>query len=142
MSEKLTVGVVAKRIGIRPSAVRFYGQGLLASERSSNGYRAYDREAVSILRFISRAKALGFSLDEVRQILAVRRSGNTPCACVTTMIERNLAAIDQRIAELSALRRHLRSLAKSPPSRRPGMAICPIIECDADHEDYAPRRRS
>lgn len=145
MAEKLTVGVVAKRIGVRPSAVRFYErQGLLASDRSSNGYRIYDREAISILRFITRAKALGFSLEEVRQILAVRRSGDTPCTCVTSMIERNLAAIDKRIGELSALRRQLRALTKcpAPAGRRPAQAICPIIENSADHDGPASRRRS
>ena len=93
MQKMLTVGMVAKRIGIRPSAVRFYErQGLVASERLANGYRAYDREAIRVLSFISRAKALGFSLEEVREILAVRRRGAEPCACVTKLIERNLAA--------------------------------------------------
>ncbi len=131
MSTKLTVGGIARRIGVRPSAVRFYErQGLIASERLANGYRAYDREAVSILRFISRAKALGFSLEEVREILAVRPTGTEPCACVTKMIERNLAAIDQRIAELSALRRQLRALTKTPARERRVEAVCSIIESE------------
>lgn len=129
MGEKLTIGAVAKLVGIRPSAVRFYErQGLVASDRLANGYRAYGHEAVSALRFINRAKALGFSLDEIREILEVRRSGNEPCGCVATMIERNLAAIDRRIAELSALRRQLRALNKEPPSSRATEDICPIIE--------------
>ena len=131
MGAKLTIGVVAKRIGIRPSAVRFYErQGLLASERLANGYRTYDRDAVKVLSFISRAKALGFLLEEVREILAVRRTGTEPCARVTKMIERNLAGIDQRIAELSALRRQLRALAKNPAREQRAEAICPILESD------------
>jgi len=131
MGAKLTIGVVAKRLGIRPSAVRFYErQGLVASERLANGYRTYDRDVVNVLSFISRAKALGFSLEEVREILAVRRTGTEPCARVTKMIDRNLAGIDQRIAELSALRRQLRALAKSPVRGQRTEAICPIIESD------------
>ncbi len=131
MGTRLTVGVVARRVGIRPSAVRFYErQGLVTSERLANGYRTYDRAAVKVLSFISRAKALGFSLEEVREILTVRRSGTEPCARVTKMIERNLAGIDQRIADLSALRRQLRALAKSPAREEPVEAICPIIESD------------
>ena len=131
MGARLTIGVVAKRIGVRPSAVRFYErQGLVASERLANGYRSYDRDAVKVLSFISRAKALGFSLEEVREILAVRRTGTEPCARVTHMIERNLVGIDQRIAELSALRRQLRALTKSPARERRVEAICPILESD------------
>ena len=56
MGAELTIGVVARRVGIRPSAVRFYErQGLIASERLANGYRCYDRDAVKVLGFISRA---------------------------------------------------------------------------------------
>lgn len=131
MGERLTIGMVARRVGIRPSAVRFYErQGLVASDRFANGYRAYGREAVGTLLFINRAKTLGFSLEEVRKILELRRSGRKPCACVSTMIERNLAAIDQRIAQLSALRRQLRALVRERPSPRTAQAICPIIEND------------
>lgn len=131
MLERLTVGRAAERVGIRPSAVRFYErQGLVASERLANGYRTYDQEAIDVLRFINRAKALGFSLEEVREILMVRRSGTAPCARVTKMIERNLAAVDQRIAELSVLRRQLRRLSKSPARAQLPRAICPIIESD------------
>lgn len=131
MGQILTVGTVAKRLGIRPSAVRFYErQGLVASQRLPNGYRAYDRDSINVLNFITRAKALGFSLDEVREILSLRRWGSEPCACVADMIERNLAGIDRRIAELSGLRRQLRALKKVPPGKGPAKAICPIIEGD------------
>jgi len=132
MSNKLTVGVLAKRIGVRPSAVRFYERrGLVASERLANGYRVYGQEAVGVLRFINRAKALGFSLEEVREILTLRRGGAEPCDCVRAMIERNLLAIDERITELSRLRRQLRALTSNSARKRPAEAICPILESDA-----------
>ena len=131
MQKRMTIGVAAKHCGIRPSAVRFYErQGLVVSERLANGYRAYDQQAVSVLRFIGRAKGLGFSLEEVREILAVRRRGREPCDCVTRMIERNLASIDQRIAELSQLRRQLRALTKSQSRDQRPAAICALIESD------------
>jgi len=127
----MTIGRVARRLGIRPSAVRYYErQGLVTSERLANGYRAYDHEAVDVLRFINRAKALGFSLEEVREILELHRAGGEPCACVTKMIERNLAAINQRIGELSGLRRQLRRLGKNPAGAPRAQVICPIIEND------------
>ncbi len=131
MAARLTVGIVAKRLDIRPSAVRFYErQGLIAATRLANGYRAYDREAVDVLRFIKRARALGFSLAEVRQIIALRRGGTEPCGCVMKMIEHNLASIDQRIAELSRLRRQLRRLSKGRALPQHAQTICPIIESD------------
>jgi len=132
MASRLTVGAVAKRLGIRPSAVRFYERrGLVASQRLANGYRVYDQDTVGVLHFINRAKALGFSLEEVREILTLRRGGNEPCDCVTAMIERNLAAIDEHIAELSTLRRQLRALLKDSPRKRHAEEICPILESDA-----------
>ncbi len=131
MGEKLTIGVVAKRLGLRPSAVRFYERhGIVTAERLANGYRVYDRDAIKIHSFVSRDKALGFSLEEVREILSLRRQGPEPCVCVRQMIARNLALIERRIAELSGLRRQLRALAKKPAGRRDARAICPILETD------------
>lgn len=131
MRDEFTIGRVARRLGIRTSAVRFYErQGLVASECLPNGYRVFDREAVDILRFINRAKEFGFSIGEIREILALRRGGTEPCGCVTEMIERNLMEIDRRIAELSGLRRELRRLSKGPAGREGEHVICPIIESD------------
>jgi MerR family copper efflux transcriptional regulator len=131
MVEGLTIGRVAKGLGIRPSAVRFYErQGLVASERLANGYRVFSGEAVDVLRFINRAKELGFSICEIREILALRRGGIEPCGCVTKMIEHNLAEIDRRITELSSLRRELRRLGISPAAGERAQTICPIIESD------------
>ena len=129
MANRLTIGAVAHHVGIRPSAVRFYErQGLVASERLANGYRVYDREALSALRFISRAKALGFSLTEIGEILEANRNGVEPCGCVKALIERNLRDIDEKIGALSRLRRDLRALKQHQARRPRSEAICPIIE--------------
>ena len=129
MTNRLTIGAVARRTGIRPSAVRFYErQRLVASTRLANGYRVYDREALSALRFISRAKALGFSLTEIGEILEVKRNGVEPCGCVKALIERNLRDIDEKIGALSRLRRDLRALKQHQTRRPRSEAICPIIE--------------
>jgi DNA-binding transcriptional MerR regulator len=93
MANGLTIGVVANRVGMRSSAVRFYErQGLVASRRLANGYRIYDGEALKALRFIGRAKALGFSLTEIGEILEVRRNGGEPCGCVKALIDRKSAS--------------------------------------------------
>ena len=131
MGNRLTIGVVARRTGIRPSAVRFYErQGLVASERLANGYRVYDREALSALRFISRAKALGFSLTEIGEILEFKRSGMEPCGCVKALVDRNLREINAKIRALSRLRRQLQALGETPAGRSQTAGICPIIECE------------
>jgi len=132
MANRLTIGAVACRVGMRPSAVRFYErQGLVASGRLANGYRVYDREALSALRFINRAKALGFSLAEIGEILEIRRNGMAPCGCVKTLIDRNLQEINSRISALSRLRRQLRALSERPARSSDPEGICPIIECES-----------
>jgi DNA-binding transcriptional MerR regulator len=129
MTSRLTIGAVARRAGIRPSAVRFYERrGLVASERLANGYRVYNQAALSALRFIGRAKALGFSLTEIGEILEVKRNGMEPCGCVKALIERNLREIDDRIGALSRLRRDLRALTQHRARRTTSDGICPIIE--------------
>ena len=78
MAPKLmTVGQLAKRTGLRPSALRFYEeQGLLApTAHSEGGYRLYDAAAEETVRFLLRAQRLGFSLADIRTLLAARRSG-------------------------------------------------------------------
>ncbi len=129
MADELTIGAVARRTGIRPSAVRFYERrGLVTSERLANGYRVYNQAALSALRFISRAKALGFSLTEIGEILEVKRNGMEPCGCVKVLIERNLRDIEDKISALSRLRRDLRALTLRRPFQPSSDRICPIIE--------------
>jgi MerR family Zn(II)-responsive transcriptional regulator of zntA len=125
----MTIGILARRMGVQPSAVRFYErQGLIASERLTNGYRVYGQDAANALRFICRAKALGFSLDQIREILEIRRRDAEPCACVRSLIERNLAEVNRKLGELTRLRRELKALATSPAPSSSVVKVCPIIE--------------
>jgi DNA-binding transcriptional MerR regulator len=129
MSRKTTIGTLARRMGVQPSAVRFYErQGLIASERLPNGYRVYGEDAADALAFICRAKALGFSLDQIAGILEIRRAGSAPCGCVKDIIARNLAEVERKLAELSRLRRELRAIAARPAPSSPAAKVCPMIE--------------
>jgi DNA-binding transcriptional MerR regulator len=116
-------------MGVQASAVRFYERrGLIAAERLGNRYRVYGLDAVNALSFICRAKALGFSLDQIREILEIRRQNAAPCACVKEIVERNLAEVERKLDELSRLRRELKGIAGRPaPSSLPA-SVCPIIE--------------
>lgn len=131
MSQKFgqKIGTVARQLGLQSSAVRFYErQGLLVSSRLSNGYRVYGREALEALRFIVRAKQLGFTLEQVREVLTIRRAGKEPCGCVKEIVDRNLDEIERKMKGLAQLRRELKKLAAPPARRAEPAPICPIIE--------------
>jgi DNA-binding transcriptional MerR regulator len=105
----LLIGDVAKLAGVSPPTIRYYEEiGLLpAPLRSSAGYRRYSERTVEELRFIRKAQALGFSLDEIREILKLSRSGRTPCSHVLSLAHQHLAAVDARIRRLQAFREQL-----------------------------------
>jgi DNA-binding transcriptional MerR regulator len=140
MPKAMTIGALARRMGVETSALRFYErQGLMTSERLSNGYRIYTEDAVNALRFVCQAKELGFSLEQIGEILRIRRRDVQPCAQVKGLIERNLAEVERKIGELSRLRRELKALARS--AARPGAsaAVCPIIEAAKPRSDTPNR---
>lgn len=105
----LLIGVVAERAGVAAPTIRYYESlGLLhPAARSSAGYRRYADSAVEELRFIKKAQALGFSLDEIGEILKLSRSGTLPCSRVLSLAHRHIAAVDERIQQLQRFRQHL-----------------------------------
>src|SRR3990170_7433163 len=107
----LLIGDVAKRTGVTAPTIRYYeGIGLLPSPaRSGAGYRRYSDGTIEELRFIKKAQTLGFSLDEVAEILQLSRSGKKPCAQVLSLGHEHLAAVDERIRQLQAFRDQLAS---------------------------------
>lgn len=128
----LLIGELARKAGVSPPTVRYYEEiGLLpASSRTSSGYRRYTDAALDELRFIRKAQGLGFSLDEIGEILKVSRSGGTPCTEVLTLARQHLAAVDERIAELRQFRDHLASeLTKWNGGALPTcQGLCQIID--------------
>ncbi|MFC8411788.1 heavy metal-responsive transcriptional regulator [Arthrobacter sp. NPDC057259] len=102
----MRIGEVAKTVGMTPKTLRFYEeQGLLPpAPRGTNGYRHYDADSLDRLDFIVRGRAAGLSVNQIRSILAVREPGSAPCAHVRDILAGQLAELDSRIAELTALR--------------------------------------
>ncbi|MEG3146151.1 helix-turn-helix domain-containing protein [Sphingomonas sp. RT2P30] len=113
--ETLTIGRLARAAGTTPETVRWYEHdGLMAAPaRSSGNYRVYGSDDLARLKFIRRARELGFTLDRVRALLdiASNRSGN--CASVDAVTKDHLAEIDRKIADLKVLRGELASLVAS-----------------------------
>lgn len=105
----LLIGEVAQRAGVSAPTIRYYEEiGLLAkAARSSTGYRRYSESTVDELRFIRKAQALGFSLNEIGEILKLSRSGQMPCSHVRSFAHQHLAAVEERIRQLHQFRDQL-----------------------------------
>lgn len=130
----LTIGRVARGAGLAIDTVRYYErEGLLVKPaRSSSGYRQYSADAVTRLRFIRQAKDLGFSLSEIRELLALRIAPGKSCADVWARTEHKIADVDRRIASLKRMRGALAKLASACSGRGP-VSQCPILEA-LEHE--------
>ncbi len=100
-----------------------------APRRTAAGYRLYGEEDRERLRFILKAKAVGLTLAEIREILALRRAGEPPCARVLALLDEKLAAVDRQLQALSAFRRELVALKASAGEGldRPA-PVCAILE--------------
>ncbi|HYO91703.1 MAG TPA: MerR family DNA-binding protein [Pyrinomonadaceae bacterium] len=134
----LKIGDVAKLSGIGIEALRFYEKsGLLEKPaRTESGYRMYGRDVLDRLAFIKQAQTLGFSLDEIRRIVADARAGQSPCDEVREIVRRRLDELDERMREM---RRYRKELAETlvewdEKGHAPGH-ICGLIE--AAHVEHA-----
>ena len=125
---RLTIGRLAKGAGVRIDTVRFYErQGLLGkAPRSEAGYRLYSPADVRRLKFIRRAKVLGFPLTDIAELLALAKEGNNR-AQVKSVAQRRLMDLENRIRELKAMREALTHHVRHCSGR--GLVKgCPIIE--------------
>jgi DNA-binding transcriptional MerR regulator len=127
----LKIGDVSKRSGIGVEALRFYEKsGLLDKpSRTHSGYRVYGEDILERLAFIKQAQALGFSLDEIRQIVDDARKGQSPCDEVREIVRHRMEELDARLRELHRHRKELKAtLAEwDKVGRAPGH-ICGLIE--------------
>lgn len=124
----ITIGQVARRAGVGVETIRFYErEGLIAPPpRNASGYREYTEDAVRRIRFIQRAKDLGFSLTEVGALLALSARAGTDCDHVRERAYAKVADIDRRIQDLQSVREALMRLAaECVPGRAAGE--CPIL---------------
>lgn len=127
--EHHTIGEIAKRVGVGVETVRFYErQGLVPEPpRSPSGYRLYPPETTDRLRFVRRARELGFTLDEIGVLLDLRVTPGSACESVRALAEDKLADIEHRIADLTRIAEVLRRLVASCEAGRPEVG-CPILD--------------
>lgn len=124
-----TIGQVAKQAGVGVETIRFYERSGLLKEppRNRAGYREYPVDAVARVKFIRRAKDLGFTLNEIADLLALRVDADTTCADVKARAETKIAGIEERIRELQHMKCALAALAASCRGSGPA-SECPILE--------------
>lgn len=107
----MQIGVVAKKIGLTVDAIRFYERkGLLPrAPRTQGGFRRFAEDDVDVLTFVRRTQGLGFTLAEIRGLLALRNTRLHPCASVRTQLEGKLGDVRRKLADLLKLESELRS---------------------------------
>ena len=129
----MRIGELAQRAGTTTKTLRFYEHaGLLPEpQRTAAGYRDYNEGVLDRLRFVKAAQAAGLTLAEVRDVIAAREDTGPPCAHVTALLDAHAVDLDQRIAELTALRDEvdrLRQRARGlDPAACPAHGVCHVI---------------
>ena len=124
----MNIGQAAEASGVSAKMIRHYEAiGLMAkARRTDSGYRIYDGNDMHTLRFIRRGRALGFSMKEIEQLLGLWRNRRRASGDVRRVAQQHIAELDQKIAELQAMRRTLHQLVQHcHGDRRPE---CPILD--------------
>jgi len=131
-TKKLQIGEAAEITGVPPKTLRYYEDiGLVHPGRTDSGYRQYDDEAIERVRFILKAKLLGFTLDEIADVLRLRDEETEPCDHVSALIDTRLSDIEARITKLAELKielEYVRDSNKGAPAGPCRGTVCHLIE--------------
>lgn len=136
--KQMTIGQVARRAGVGVETVRFYErEGLLNKPaRRESGYRQYDEEVVARLRFIRRAKDLGFTLNEIKELIALSNDPDATRADLRRRAEAKIADIEARVRDLLRIKTALEALAESCDGHG-SLEGCPILHALEGAEEEA-----
>lgn len=130
MSQHISIGTLAKLAGLSVETLRFYErEGLLdKADRNESGYRAYTPDARRRLQFIRRAQDLGFTLAEIRELIALQTNPSSDCSDACAAATAKLATVEAKLSDLERMRAELTRLINSCNAPVPIME-CAIIEC-------------
>ena len=131
----LTIGDVARAAGVNVQTLRYYERrGLLQEpERSSSGYRQYSFEAVRVIRFVKKAQDLGFTLEEVHDLLKMRSARGIDRDQVRLMAQQKIDGVNEKIRQLQSIRGALNALVDSCACATSDVH-CPILEALEDED--------
>ena len=133
------IGELAKWTHVPVDTIRYYEKlGLLApAVRTRSGYRSFERDSAERLRFIRHAQDLGFSLEEIGELLELKLEAGGSCDEVRGRASERLAVIERKLAHLEGMRDALAALVAACESREP-TAECPLLEAlDQEDDDEA-----
>lgn len=124
------IGELSERVNISTHTIRYYERlGLLEPlRRTESQYRIYGQENEERLRFIQKAKKFGLSLDEIKQLIAIKTEGTPPCASLKTMVKKHLDDLDRKIEEMMSLRQELASRYEEISKLLPNASTLPTEE--------------
>ncbi len=125
----ITIGKLAELTGVSADTLRYYEKMNLLSAvaRSAAGYRMYNDDSIRIVRFIRGAKELSFTLDEIRQLLALKTSDKSTCAQILKHTTVKIKEAETRILELKEIKKALMQLARECPADDSSSDCCPIL---------------
>ncbi|WJY19681.1 helix-turn-helix domain-containing protein [Alteriqipengyuania flavescens] len=123
----MRIGELARATGTKAETIRYYEREgiLLAADRTDSNYRDYSTDHLAALTFVRRARELGFSMAQVRELLALSDHDEKPCLDVDLLVQQQLAEVERKIADLSALRDELGQMLRSCQADKIGE--CQII---------------
>lgn len=129
----LKIGELAKQTNLAVGTLRYYSDlGLLLPvQRGENGYRYYSQDAASQVQFIKKAQALGFTLEEIKQILDVRDRGEKPCNLVQSLLNEKIEQLEIQIQRMTWFKKELEeyraSWINNPDLESNSEEVCPLI---------------
>ena len=127
--EKFTIGQLAKKVNVNLETIRYYERRglLLEPPRNKSGHREYSLEEVKRTEFIKRCQVLGFSLNEISELLSLRVGSGTTCGDVKARVKDKIMEVEKRIADLEKIREALLRMSGKCIGNGP-VGQCPILE--------------
>ena len=131
-----SIGELASETGVKVPTIRYYeGIGLIpAPPRTEGNQRRYDAAALERLRFIAHARAMGFPMDELRDMLRIAGHRDAPCEDIDALVRARLADVEERLARLTALKSDLEGMLCH---KQGTVADCRVVEVLSDHDQCA-----
>jgi len=138
-STYLKIGELAKQTGLAVGTLRYYSDlGLLQPvQRGDNGYRYYGLDAAQQVEFIKKAQTLGFTLEEIKQILDVRDRGEKPCNLVQSLLDNKIKQLQIQIKQMTLFKAELEEYrtawTNNPNPESKPQEVCPLISSVSLH---------
>ena len=131
------IGEVAKQAGVTVEAIRFYESQALIPEppRTASGYRQYPVETIQRVRFIQRAKELGFSLKDIHTLLTLRNDPNTTCSDIKARALQKIVEVDEKTLDLARIRHALTDLVAQCDAEA-DLSECPILDALDEKDEW------